>query len=73
MKLVFDLLMADSEPLDQTQISEQSGVNKGSISRALTPLTQERFQGQPFVQMIDGDRRTYWVNDFIKAEVRADY
>ena len=73
MTSVFDSLMEEAAPLDQIQIIEESGVSKGSVSRALTRLTEEKFQGQTFVQMIDGDRRTYWVNDFIKAEVRADY
>ena len=50
-----------------------SEINKGSVSRALTRLTDEKFQGQTFVQVIEADRKTYWVNAFIKAEVNADY
>lgn len=73
MKAVFNLLMAGDTQVDQKEISEQTGINKGSVSRALTRLIEERFGGEHFVQKIDGDRRTYWVNDFIKAEVRADY
>jgi hypothetical protein len=73
MKAVFNLLMAGHTPIDQTEISEQSGINKGSVSRALSRLTEEKFRGEFFVQRIDGERKTYWVNDFIKTEVRADY
>ena len=73
MKVVFDCLMAGHEPIDQAVISTQSDINKGSVSRALTRLTEEKFLGQPFVQVIEAERKTYWVNDFIKAEVQADY
>lgn len=73
MKAVFDCLMTGHEPIDQAAISTQSNINKGSVSRALTRLTEEKFLGQPFVQVIEAERKTYWVNDFIKAEVQADY
>jgi hypothetical protein len=73
MKVVFDCLMAGHEPIDQATISTQSDINKGSVSRALKGLTEEKFLGQPFVQVIEAERKTYWVNDFIKAEISADY
>jgi hypothetical protein len=36
-------------------------------------LNEEKFQGQPFAQVIEAERKTYWINNFIKAEAQANY
>ena len=70
---VFDCLMNESAPLDQSQVVELSGLPKGTVSKALKRLTEESFRIMPFVDVIESDRRHYWVTDAIKREVNADY
>ena len=65
--------MNEETPIDQSQIAELSGLPKGTVSKALNRLTEEKFHGMPFVDVIENDKRHYWITDSIKREVNTDY
>lgn len=73
MKLVFDCLMSEETPIDQSQVVELADLGKGTVSKALKRLTEEKFHGMPVVDVIENDKRHYWITDNIKREVNADY
>ena len=73
MKQVFDCLMGKEEPINQAQVAELTGLNRSTVSKALTRLTEDSFHGKSFVSEIKSDKQHYWIKDDIKLEVNADY
>ena len=73
MQQVFDCLMGEDTPIDQAQVTDLVALPKGTVSKALKRLMEERFRGKPFVDVIKSDRTNYWITDDVKREVNSDY
>lgn len=73
MQALFNHLLTEEAPVEQAQLIERLHLAKGTVSKAINRLTEEKFQGRPFVEEVPGERKLYWVNDLIQTEVRVDY
>ena len=71
---VLEALRGYETPVLQATLVADSGINKGTVSRTLKALTQERYQGTPLVTGYEtSDGKAYEVSYSIKQELLQDY
>ena len=74
-KTILDALRGYEEPVSQAQLEQETGINKGTVSRTIKALLNDRFGGNPFVQSFDaGSGKTlYHLNHLIRTQLESDY
>ncbi|MDC3010990.1 hypothetical protein OAZ24_02005 [Synechococcus sp. AH-736-G21] len=61
-------------PVLQTTLVSDSGINKGTVSRNLKALTEERYRSTPLVTEYEtSDGKVYEVSYSIKQELLQNY
>ena len=71
---VLEALRGYDAPILQTTLVSDSGINKGTVSRNLKALTEERYRGTPLVTEYEtSDGKVYEVSYSIKQELLQKY
>jgi len=73
-RAVFDALSSYEAPTSQATLVADHSLNKGTVSKSLGVLKEERFQGTPLITEIQADgSKLYEVAYTIKQKLREDY
>ena len=71
---VLEALLGYEAPVLQSTLVSVSGINKGTVSRNLKALTEERYRGTPLVTEYEtSDGKVYEVSYSIKQELLQNY
>ena len=73
-RAVFDALYSYEAPVSQATLVADHSLNKGTVSKSLSALKEERFQGTPLIAEIEANgSKHYEVTYFIKQKFSEDY
>ena len=71
---MLEALRGYDAPILQTTLVSDSGINKGTVSRNLKALTEERYRSTPLVTEYErSDGKVYEVSYSIKQELLQKY